>query len=98
MRMGPKTIWRLLKATFWQWYEDNTFLHGAALAFYTAFAIAPVVIIAVSVAGLVFGQGGRPEGDGARDQQRRRHADRRDRPQYCARHADGRIRRGHDGR
>ena len=52
--MGPKIIGRLLKDTFWQWFDDNTFLHGAALAFYTAFAIAPVVIIAVAVAGLFF--------------------------------------------
>src|SRR5437763_211983 len=48
--MTPKTLLGLLKDTFWQWYDDNTFLHGAALAFYTAFAIAPVVISAALAA------------------------------------------------
>ena len=35
--------------------------HGAALAYYTVFSIAPLLLIAISVAGLVFGQ------DAARD-------------------------------
>ncbi len=54
MRTKLKELWTLLKKTFWQWVDDNTFLHGAALAFYTAFAIAPVVLVAVAVAGLAF--------------------------------------------
>jgi membrane protein len=52
--MGLQDFYRILKTAFWQWYEEKTFLLGAALAFYTAFSIAPVALIAVSVAGLVF--------------------------------------------
>ena len=38
------------------WVEDNAPSMGAALAFYTVFSLAPVLIIAISVAGLAFGQ------------------------------------------
>jgi membrane protein len=38
------------------WLERNAFIHAGSLAFYTLFSIAPVVIIAVSIAGTVFGQ------------------------------------------
>lgn len=37
------------------WFEDNASSLGAALAFYTLFSVAPILIIAVSVAGYVFG-------------------------------------------
>jgi membrane protein len=38
------------------WVEDHASSLGAALAFYTVFSLAPVLIIAISVVGLVFGQ------------------------------------------
>jgi membrane protein len=37
------------------WSKDNVPRLGASLAYYTLFAISPIVIIAVSIAGLVFG-------------------------------------------
>jgi membrane protein len=37
------------------WWEDNAPSMGAALAFYSAFSLAPLLIIASAVAGLVFG-------------------------------------------
>jgi membrane protein len=37
------------------WLERNAFIHAGSLAFYTLFSMAPVVIIAVSIAGAVFG-------------------------------------------
>jgi membrane protein len=40
----------LLKLTFAEWMNDNTFELSAALAFYTIFSIAPVLLIAVGVA------------------------------------------------
>ena len=46
----------LLKDAFWRWYQDNTFRLGAALAYYTVFSLAPIVLIAVAVAGVVFGR------------------------------------------
>jgi uncharacterized BrkB/YihY/UPF0761 family membrane protein len=37
------------------WFENNAPRMGAALAFYTLFSLAPVLIIVVWIAGLVFG-------------------------------------------
>lgn len=45
-----KAGWELLKLTFAEWTNDNTFELSAALAFYTMFSIAPVLLIAVGVA------------------------------------------------
>jgi membrane protein len=39
------------------WLDDNAPSMGAALAFYSAFSLAPLLIIASAVAGLVFGAG-----------------------------------------
>jgi membrane protein len=38
------------------WVEDHASSLGAALAFYAVFSLAPVLIVAIAVAGLVFGQ------------------------------------------
>jgi membrane protein len=45
-----KAAWELLKLTFAEWMNDDTFELSAALAFYTIFSIAPVLLIAVGVA------------------------------------------------
>jgi len=45
-----KAGWELLKLTFEEWTNDNAFELSAALAFYTIFSIAPVLLIAVGVA------------------------------------------------
>ena len=45
-----KAAWELLKLTFAEWMNDDTFESSAALAFYTIFSIAPVLLIAVGVA------------------------------------------------
>lgn len=37
------------------WLDDRAPSHGAALAYYTLFSLAPLLLIVVSVAGLVFG-------------------------------------------
>lgn len=49
-------IWRLLRDSVNAWIEDYAPSMGAALAFYTLFSIAPLLLIAISVAGLVFGE------------------------------------------
>ncbi len=51
-----KTIWVLLKNTAKEWQEDKVSLWAAAIAFYTIFSIAPLLIIAIAVAGAVFGR------------------------------------------
>lgn len=53
--MKLKTIPQLMRKTFQGWYADNTFQHGAALAYYAVFSLAPVMIIAIAVVSLVFG-------------------------------------------
>jgi membrane protein len=52
-----KTISELLLATVREWLNDDTFRFAAALAFYTIFSVAPLVLIAIGVAGLVFDRG-----------------------------------------
>jgi len=38
------------------WLDDNAVKHAAAVSFYTLFSLAPITIIAVAVAGSVFGE------------------------------------------
>jgi len=52
-----KAGWELLKITFTEWTNDNAFELSAALAFYTIFSIAPVLLIAVGVAGFFLAPG-----------------------------------------
>src|SRR5947207_8825268 len=51
----PKIAFQLLKATAVAWSESKSPRLGAALAFYTVFAIAPMFIIALAIAGFWFG-------------------------------------------
>jgi membrane protein len=55
---GLKLIWALLKEAVSQWQKDQAPRVGAALAFYTAFSLSPLLIIAIAIAGLVFGREG----------------------------------------
>jgi membrane protein len=50
-------MWSLLRVTFSDWYEDRAQRMGAALAFYTIFALAPGLIIVLALAGLLIGPG-----------------------------------------
>ncbi len=38
------------------WNDDNAFKHSAAVSFYTLFSLAPITIIAVTIAGVFFGR------------------------------------------
>ena len=49
-------LWKVLVATFKGFGSDNGLKLSASLAYYTVFSIAPLLIIIISVAGLVFGQ------------------------------------------
>jgi len=48
--------WRLLRDASSAWVDDYASSMGAALAYYTVFSIAPLLLIVISVAGLVFGE------------------------------------------
>ena len=54
--MSRKDVADLLKAAAVNWVDDYAQSMGAALAFYTLFSIAPLLLIVIAVAGLVFGQ------------------------------------------
>ena len=53
--MNPKETFSLLKATAFEWLDDQAPTLGAALAYYTVFSLAPLLIISIALAGLVFG-------------------------------------------
>lgn len=52
-----KAGWELLTLTFSEWTDDNAFELSAALAFYTIFSIAPILLIAVGVASFFLAPG-----------------------------------------
>ena len=54
--MNLKAAYALFKEACSAWIEDNAPSMGAALAFYTIFSLAPVLMVAIAVAGLAFGQ------------------------------------------
>jgi membrane protein len=51
----PRAISGLLKIAYLEWSKDKAPQMGAALAYYTIFSLAPLLIIAVAIAGLAFG-------------------------------------------
>src|ERR1035437_1795822 len=59
VRIMPKFItptFALVKHTATEWIDQGVSRMGAALAFYTLFAIAPLFIIVLAIAGLWFGE------------------------------------------
>jgi membrane protein len=53
--MNPKEIFAILKQAGSDWMDDQAPTLGAALAYYTVFSLAPLLILAIAIAGLVFG-------------------------------------------
>ncbi len=51
-----KKAWRLLRETFAEWNDDKASQMAAALAYYTVFSLAPLLIIVIAVAGFFFGE------------------------------------------
>lgn len=51
-----KAILDLLKETFSEWSKDKASRLSAALAYYTVFSLAPLLIIVIAIAGAVFGE------------------------------------------
>jgi membrane protein len=54
--MKLKLAYSVLSDTFSKWNEHKAIRLGAALAYFGIFAIAPVLIIAIAIAGLVYGR------------------------------------------
>src|SRR3954451_2906455 len=53
---NPRALLAILKETYGDWSEDKASRLAAALAYYTAFSVAPLLLISIAVAGLVFGR------------------------------------------
>lgn len=55
----PLLSWRdwygLLRETVQEWQKDNCLRLGAALAFYTLFSLAPLLLVTIAIVALVFG-------------------------------------------
>jgi membrane protein len=51
----PKDLLQFIRNTYNEWSNDKVPRMGAALAYYTIFSIAPLLVIAIAIAGFVFG-------------------------------------------
>ena len=55
--MSTRIWWAMLRKTVADWNADNCQQKGAALAYYTLFSIAPLLLIAMALAGMAVGTG-----------------------------------------
>ncbi|MEP7303809.1 MAG: YihY/virulence factor BrkB family protein [Caldimonas sp.] len=55
-RGTPAQWWQLVKGAGEAWIDDYAPSMGAALSYYTVFSLAPLLLIVISIAGLVFGE------------------------------------------
>jgi membrane protein len=51
-----RPVWDLLSETYKEWRKDNAQTLGAALAFYTTFSLAPLLIIVIAIFGVILGK------------------------------------------
>jgi len=56
IRKRAKSVWALLKDTVSLWLSKHAFQFAGAMAFYTVFSLAPLMILLVSAAGFFFGE------------------------------------------
>jgi membrane protein len=52
--MNVRFFWHLLRDSFNNWLEDRAFRMGAALAYYSVFSMAPLLLIVIGVASQIF--------------------------------------------
>jgi len=50
--MGSRTISRIIRRSLVSWFKDEASSMGAAIAFYTLFSIAPILLIVIWIAGV----------------------------------------------
>jgi membrane protein len=53
--MNLATLWQLAKETAVEWMEHKPFRLAGSLAYFTLFSIGPLLVVALGIAGLVFG-------------------------------------------
>ena len=49
MRVALQNVWRLLKETVGEFFQDSAMSQAASLAFYTALGLAPIVVLALTI-------------------------------------------------
>ena len=54
--LAPAALWAMIKESVSAWDDDFASSMGAAIAYYTAFSIAPLLIIVIAIAGFFFGR------------------------------------------
>jgi len=55
VRKNPRASWQLARESVSAWIDDFAPSMGAAISYYTVFSIAPLLLIIIGIAGLVFG-------------------------------------------
>jgi membrane protein len=55
-KVWPVRLWPVLKSAAYGFVQDEALSRGAAIAYYTIFAIGPVLLIVVGMVGLFFGR------------------------------------------
>ena len=53
--MTPRLLWKVITKAVSAWWGDNVPRLGASLSYYTLFALAPMLVVAIAIAGLAFG-------------------------------------------
>jgi membrane protein len=53
-RMSLRKLWRLVVDVFGAWSEDRAQRMGAALAYYSVFSLAPLLVLAIAIGSLAF--------------------------------------------
>jgi len=51
-----RNVWSLPRDTVEGFVEDDALSRGASIAYYTLFSLAPILLIAIAIAGLAFGR------------------------------------------
>jgi membrane protein len=54
-RLNLRVLWPVLRDTFSAWDDNDAPRMGAALAFYTILSLAPLVVLMIAIAGMIFG-------------------------------------------
>jgi membrane protein len=55
-KLSWNEIWQLTKTSFKEFFQADSFTHGAALAYYAIFALVPIIYLAITTFGLIVGQ------------------------------------------
>jgi membrane protein len=53
---NSRAVWDFFAETYHEWRKDNAMTLGAALAFYTTFSMAPLLIMVIAIFGFILGE------------------------------------------